>query len=55
MQGANGFLIAAYIVVWLGFFAYLGWLALRMRGVRTELETVRALVDEHDRAGGQEG
>ncbi len=55
MQGANGFLIAAYIVVWLGSFAYLGWLALRMRGVRTELETVRALVDEHDRAGGQEG
>jgi hypothetical protein len=26
--------------------AYLGWIALRIRGVRLELETTRALVEE---------
>lgn len=40
------YLAAAYIVVWLGLLLYLGFLALRMRGVRTELAAVEALVRE---------
>jgi CcmD family protein len=44
------FLIIAYAVIWMGFFAYIGWIALRLRGVRTELETVRELVEERDSA-----
>jgi CcmD family protein len=50
MQGAT-FLVLAYAVAWIGLLAYLGWIALRVRGVRTELETVRALVETH---GGSE-
>ena len=42
------YLIITYAVIWIGFFAYLGWIALRMRGLRTELETVRDLVEEHE-------
>ena len=49
MQGAT-FLVLAYAVAWIGLLAYLGWIALRVRGVRTELETVRALVETHDRS-----
>ena len=30
---------------------YVGWIALRMRGMRTELETVRELVEERDARG----
>ena len=45
------YLIIAYAVIWIGFFAYLGWIALRLRGLRTELETVRELVDERERDG----
>jgi CcmD family protein len=45
------YLIIAYAVIWIGFFAYLGWIALRLRGLRTELETVRELVDERERGG----
>ena len=48
MQGAT-FLVLAYAVAWIGLLAYLGWIALRVRGVRTELETVRALVEAHER------
>jgi CcmD family protein len=47
MQGA-GYLVAAYIVVWVGLLLYLGVLALRMRGVRTELAAVTELVREHE-------
>jgi len=43
------YLIIAYAVIWIGFFAYLGWLTLRLRGARTELETVRELVQERQR------
>jgi CcmD family protein len=50
MSGA-GYLIAAFSVVWVGLIAYLGWIALRIRGVRLELETTRALVEE--RAAGR--
>jgi CcmD family protein len=45
------YLIIAYAVIWIGFFGYLGWIALRLRGLRTELETVRELVDDRDRDG----
>ena len=44
------YLIVTYAVIWIGFFAYLGWIALRMRGLRTELETVRELVEEQENA-----
>jgi CcmD family protein len=45
------YLIIAYAMIWIGFFVYLGWIALRLRGLRTELETVRELVDERERDG----
>jgi CcmD family protein len=45
------YLIIAYAVIWIGFFVYLGWIALRLRGLRTELETVRELVDDRERDG----
>jgi CcmD family protein len=40
------YLAAAYLVLWLGLLLYLGFLALRMRGVRTELAAVEELVRE---------
>lgn len=43
MQGGT-YLVIAYIIMWAGVLAYLGWIALRMRGVRIELESVRELV-----------
>lgn len=48
MHGGT-YLVAAYVIVWVGLLAYLGWIALRLRGVRTELETVRELVEERER------
>ncbi len=45
MQGAT-YLVAAYIVVWVGLLLYLGAIALRMRGVRTELAAIEELVRE---------
>jgi CcmD family protein len=46
MQGF-GYLVTAYAVVWLGLFAYLAVIMLRIRGVRTELAAVEELVREH--------
>lgn len=43
------YLVAAYIVVWVGLLLYLGFLALRMRGVRTELAAIEELVREQQR------
>lgn len=43
------YLIIAYAVVWLALLGYIGWVALRMHGVRTEVETVRELVRERER------
>jgi CcmD family protein len=54
MQGFS-FLVIAYAVVWLALLGYLGWIALRMRGVRAELETVRELVEERERRNGATG
>jgi CcmD family protein len=45
MQGMT-YLVMAYAVIWLGLLAYVGWTALQVRGVRTELETVRDLLEE---------
>jgi len=40
------YLVAAYIVIWVGLLLYLGFIALRMRGVRTELVAIEELVHE---------
>lgn len=53
MQG-GAYLVIAYIVMWAGLLVYLGWIALRMRGVRTELEAVRELVHEREQSASQE-
>jgi CcmD family protein len=47
MQGVS-YLVAAYAVVWLGLFAYLAFVTLRIRGVRTELAAVEELVREQN-------
>ena len=39
MQGFI-YLVAAYAIVWVGLFAYLAVVMLRIRGVRTELAAV---------------
>ncbi len=44
-MGTN-FLIITYAIVWLGLMAYLGWIALRMRGVRADVESARELLNE---------
>ncbi len=51
-MGTN-FLVITYAIVWLGLLAYLGWITLRMRGVRAEVESARELLDERQRDGGQ--
>ncbi|HEU0028953.1 MAG TPA: hypothetical protein VFQ25_17740 [Ktedonobacterales bacterium] len=45
-------LIIGYALIWLGLLAYVGWLALRMRGVRAEVEATRELLE---RRGGDAG
>jgi len=40
------YLVAAYVVAWIGIFLYLAIVALRIRGVRTELIAVEELVRE---------
>jgi CcmD family protein len=44
----NTALVIAYAIIWLALLGYLGWIALRMRGVNEELETVRELVEERE-------
>jgi hypothetical protein len=46
MPEGFSFLVAAYIVVWAGLLIYLGFIVLRIRGVRTELAAVEELVRE---------
>jgi CcmD family protein len=46
MPQGFSYLAAAYIVVWVGLLLYVGFLALRMRGVRTELVAIEELVRE---------
>jgi CcmD family protein len=54
MQGVS-YLVAAYAVVWLGLFAYLAFVVLRIRGVRTELAAVEELAREHNEKQDQHG
>ena len=49
------YLVIAYIIMWVGVLGYLGWIALRMRGVRTELEAVRELVREREQNAASKG
>jgi CcmD family protein len=42
------YVVAAYAIIWLGLLAYIGWIALRLRGVQTEVDTVRELLDERE-------
>lgn len=46
MQGIS-YLVAAYAVIWIGLFAYLAFIVMRIRGVRTELAAVEELVREY--------
>lgn len=46
MQGPT-YLVIAYIVVWAGVFAYMAFVAMRIRAARTELVAVEELVREH--------
>lgn len=48
MQDGSNYLVAAYAIIWVALLVYLGWMALRLRGVRTEIETVRALVEARE-------
>lgn len=50
MPAGFPFLVAAYLIVWVGLVIYLGFIALRMRGVRTELAAVEELVREQQQA-----
>jgi CcmD family protein len=45
MQGVT-YLVLAYAIVWAGLFAYLAFIMLRVRAVRTELVAVQELVRE---------
>ncbi len=54
MQGGT-YLVIAYIIMWAGVLAYLGWIALRMRGVRTDLEAVRELVRQREESAKSKG
>ena len=47
MPGFN-YLVAAYAIAWIGLFAYLAVVMLRIRGVRTELAAIEELVREQD-------
>ncbi|HEX9068709.1 MAG TPA: CcmD family protein [Ktedonobacterales bacterium] len=51
MQGGT-FLVLAYIAIWLGTLAYVGWLALRQRGIAIEVEDVRRLAERQHNADG---
>ncbi|HVB62813.1 MAG TPA: CcmD family protein [Ktedonobacteraceae bacterium] len=52
MQGIN-YLIAAYAAVWVGLFAYLAFIMLRIRSTRTELVAVEELVREQQEKASQ--
>ncbi|WP_376794378.1 CcmD family protein [Thermogemmatispora sp.] len=42
------YMVIAYALVWAGLFAYLAFVALRIRAVRTELAAIEELVREHE-------
>ena len=45
-----GYAVAAFIIVWLALFGYLGWIALRLRGARLELAAAEELSRERETA-----
>jgi CcmD family protein len=47
MQGVS-YLVAAYAIAWAGLFAFLAFIMLRIRSVRTELAAVEELVREQN-------
>jgi CcmD family protein len=47
MQGFN-YLVAAYIIAWVGLFAFLAFVVMRIRGVHIELAAVEELVREQN-------
>ena len=55
MQG-DSYLIVAYAIVWLGLFAYLAFLTMRIHGVQTELAAVEELMREsQEKRDGEHG
>ncbi|MBV9259157.1 MAG: CcmD family protein [Ktedonobacteraceae bacterium] len=50
MHGVT-YLVAAYAIAWIGLFAYLAFLMMRVRSVRTELTAVTELVREQRERG----
>lgn len=50
MQGVT-YLVAAYAIAWIGLFAYLAFLTMRVRGVHTELAAVTEMVREQQERG----
>jgi len=50
MQGVT-YLVAAYVIAWIGLFAYLAFLMMRIRGVHVELAAVTELVHEQQERG----
>jgi len=48
MQGLS-YLIAAYAIAWVGLFAYLAVVMMRIRGVRVELAAVEEMVHEQQK------
>ncbi len=50
MQGVS-YLVAAYAIAWVGLFAYLAFLMMRVRGIRTELAAATELVREQQERG----
>lgn len=43
-----GYLVAAYLILWLGIFGYLFWMGGSLRGVRSELNDLRQAVNERE-------
>ena len=50
MHGVT-YLVAAYAIAWIGLFAYIAFLTMRVRGVRTELAAVTEMVREQRENG----
>lgn len=45
----SGYLVAAYVVVWVGLLLYLGSITLRTRSLRTELTAIEELAREQQK------
>lgn len=45
-MGDLAYLVITYAIIWLALLGYLGWIALRMRGVRADVESARELLRE---------